>query len=86
MTENISYAPVLPPRQCYSQKQIENIIQITASLPNTSGLREKITDAFVSTLWDNLEHPPLSYLGDQFKYRTADGSYNVCIYTAISNR
>jgi cytochrome P450 len=59
---------------------IENIIQITASLPNTSGLREKITDAFVSTLWDNLEHPPLSYLGDQFKYRTADGSYNNIMY------
>ncbi|GFG11879.1 psi-producing oxygenase A [Aspergillus lentulus] len=59
---------------------IENIIQVTASLPNTSGLREKITDAFVSTLWDNLQHPPLSYLGDQFRYRTADGSYNNIMY------
>ncbi|KAF7158141.1 hypothetical protein CNMCM5623_002807 [Aspergillus felis] len=59
---------------------IENIIQVTASLPNTSGLRGKITDAFVSTLWNNLEHPPLSYLGDQFKYRTADGSYNNIMY------
>ncbi|GFF88042.1 psi-producing oxygenase A [Aspergillus udagawae] len=59
---------------------VENIIQVTASLPNTSGLRGKITDAFVSTLWDNLQHPPLSYLGDQFKYRTADGSYNNIMY------
>ncbi|EAW25699.1 peroxidase/cytochrome P450 family protein [Aspergillus fischeri NRRL 181] len=59
---------------------IENIIQVTASLPNTSALRGKITDAFVSTLWDNLQHPPLSYLGDQFKYRTADGSYNNIMY------
>jgi hypothetical protein len=58
--------------------QIENIIQGTVSLPNTSALRDKITDTFISTLWDNLQHPPLSYLGDQFKYRTADGSYNVC--------
>ncbi|GIC94665.1 peroxidase/cytochrome P450 family protein [Aspergillus udagawae] len=59
---------------------VENIIQVTASLPNTSGLRGKITDAFVSTLWNNLQHPPLSYLGDQFKYRTADGSYNNIMY------
>ncbi|GIK07532.1 hypothetical protein Aspvir_003198 [Aspergillus viridinutans] len=70
----------LPLRKSRSQKQIENIIQVTASLPNKSGLRGKITDAFVSTLWDNLQHPPLSYLGDQFKYRTADGSYNNIMY------
>ncbi|RHZ50671.1 peroxidase/cytochrome P450 family protein [Aspergillus thermomutatus] len=59
---------------------IENIIQLTTSLPNTSTLRKKITDGFVSTLWGNLQHPPLSYLGDQFKYRTADGSYNNIMY------
>lgn len=57
--------------------KIENIIQVAASLPNTSGLRNKLTDTFVSTLWNNLQHPPLSYLGDEFRYRRADGSFNV---------
>ncbi|EAW09101.1 peroxidase/cytochrome P450 family protein [Aspergillus clavatus NRRL 1] len=59
---------------------IENIIQVAASLPNTSNARDKITDTFVRTLWDTLQHPPLSYLGDQFKYRAADGSYNNIMY------
>ncbi|KAJ5670081.1 uncharacterized protein N7477_005444 [Penicillium maclennaniae] len=59
---------------------IENIIQATASLPNTSAVRDKITDTFITTLWGNLKHPPLSYLGDKFKYRTADGSYNNIMY------
>ncbi|PKX88947.1 cytochrome P450 [Aspergillus novofumigatus IBT 16806] len=65
--------------------EVENISQDTVSLPNTSGLRGKITDAFVSTLWDNLQHPPLFYLGDQFKYRTADGSYDARNCTLISD-
>ncbi|KAL4780368.1 heme peroxidase [Aspergillus varians] len=59
---------------------IENIIQVAASLPNTSALRSKLTDTFVTTLWDNLQHPPLSYLGDEFRYRRADGSYNNIMY------
>ncbi|KAL2793140.1 heme peroxidase [Aspergillus keveii] len=55
---------------------IENILQVTASLPNDSTLRTKITDAFVSSLWNNLQHPPLAHLGDEFRYRRADGSFN----------
>ncbi|KAL4920142.1 heme peroxidase [Aspergillus aurantiobrunneus] len=59
---------------------IENIIQVASSLPNTSALRSKITDTFVTTLWDNLQHPPLSYMGDDFRYRRADGSFNNIMY------
>ncbi|KAL4803481.1 heme peroxidase [Aspergillus unguis] len=59
---------------------IENVIQSASSLPNTSGLRNRVTDTFVSTLWDNLRHPPLSYLGDEFRYRMADGSRNNVMY------
>ncbi|KAL5001260.1 heme peroxidase [Aspergillus recurvatus] len=58
----------------------ENIIQVLASLPNTSTLRTKITDTFIKTLWDNLQHPPLSYIGDEFRYRRADGSFNNVMY------
>ncbi|KAI1917442.1 hypothetical protein LOZ39_000434 [Ophidiomyces ophidiicola] len=59
---------------------IEHIVQLAASLPNESNLRYKLTDQFVTTLWDTLEHPPISYLGDEFKYRTADGSNNNVMY------
>ncbi|KMU89621.1 linoleate diol synthase (Linoleate (8R)-dioxygenase) [Coccidioides immitis H538.4] len=62
------------------QYTIEHIIQLAASLPNGSKLRDKLTDQFVTTLWNNLEHPPLSYLGDQFKFRSADGSNNNIMY------
>lgn len=32
---------------------------------------------FIDALWRNLRHPPISYLGDEFSYRTADGSNKV---------
>lgn len=56
---------------------MEKLIAITASLPETSKARHKLTCTIVDTLWDSLQHPPLSYLGDKFQYRTPDGSYNV---------
>ncbi|KAL5361997.1 heme peroxidase [Aspergillus floccosus] len=55
---------------------IEKIMQVAASLPNNSRLRDDITNEFVKTLWNSLHHPPISALGDEFKYRTADGSNN----------
>ncbi|EEP79774.1 hypothetical protein UREG_04620 [Uncinocarpus reesii 1704] len=58
---------------------IEHIIQLAASLPNGSKLRDTLSDQFIKTLWNNLEHPPLSYLGDEYKYRTADGSNNLAL-------
>jgi hypothetical protein len=36
-----------------------------------------MTNSFIGTLWNVLRHPPLSYVGDQFTYRAADGSNNV---------
>lgn len=56
---------------------MEKLIAITASLPPTSTNRAKLTDTIIDGLWDSLQHPPLSYLGDKFQYRTPDGSYNV---------
>jgi hypothetical protein len=57
---------------------MERLITIAAALPETSTTRTKLTDVMVDGLWDSLQHPPLSYMGDKFQYRTADGSYNVC--------
>lgn len=58
--------------------QIEQVVQLVASLPNDSKLRDDLSGQFIKTLWNNLQHPPISYLGEEFKYRKADGSNNVC--------
>ncbi|KAH7112773.1 heme peroxidase family protein [Dactylonectria estremocensis] len=55
---------------------VENIIQVASSLPDDSKLRGGLNARFIDTLWRNLRHPPISYLGDEFRYRTADGSNN----------
>ncbi|KAF2087527.1 putative fatty acid oxygenase PpoC [Saccharata proteae CBS 121410] len=59
---------------------MERVIQLVAGLPANSETRFDLTNAFVGELWDNLEHPPVSYLGPQFAYRQADGSYNNIMY------
>ncbi|EXL67218.1 oxidoreductase [Fusarium oxysporum f. sp. conglutinans race 2 54008] len=59
---------------------VENIMQLAASLPNGSRARDDLNAAFIKRLWDNLRHPPLSYLGDEFRYRAADGSNNNVLY------
>lgn len=55
---------------------MERVIQLTARLPPTSKLRVALTTHQVGQLWESLQHPPLSYLGDEFIYRQADGGYN----------
>ena len=55
---------------------MERMIALTGSLPETSKNRRKLTYTIIDTLWGSLQHPPLSYMGNQYQYRTADGSYN----------
>ncbi|KAI9884215.1 MAG: hypothetical protein M1823_004008 [Watsoniomyces obsoletus] len=55
---------------------MERVIQLVSGLPQRSQRRADLTNAFVDELWNSLQHPPLSYLGDKFTYRQADGSYN----------
>lgn len=59
---------------------MERIIALTASLPQNSKMRDKMSQTLVGTLWETLQHPPLSYFGDQHQYRMADGSFNVSGY------
>ncbi|RFU82151.1 fatty acid oxygenase [Trichoderma arundinaceum] len=61
----------------------ENLIQVAASLPNDSKLRSTLNSRFIKALWENLQHPPISYLGDEFRYRTADGSNNNITYPKL---
>jgi hypothetical protein len=60
---------------------MEHLIALTASLPSSSKAQLKLSHTIVKSLWGTdgigLEHPPMSYVGDQFKYRQPDGSYNV---------
>ncbi|KAF2176237.1 heme peroxidase [Zopfia rhizophila CBS 207.26] len=53
---------------------IEGMIKVAAKLPDGSRGRDKLTSKFLTQIWDDLQHPPLSYLGKKYQYRSADGS------------
>ncbi|CAK4030530.1 hypothetical protein BP6252_07663 [Lecanosticta acicola] len=55
---------------------MEQIIQLAASLPSDSPLLQTLSGQIITKLWNGVQHPPLSYVGDEWKYRTADGSNN----------
>ncbi|KAF1815585.1 heme peroxidase [Eremomyces bilateralis CBS 781.70] len=55
---------------------MERVIQLVADLPAQSKTRVDLTNAFIDGLWDSLQHPPMSYIGDMFAYRQPDGSSN----------
>lgn len=57
---------------------MERVIGLVADLPHQSRLRENLTNSFLTELWNTLDHPPLLYIGDLYRFRTADGSHNVC--------
>ncbi|KAJ5174494.1 uncharacterized protein N7482_000371 [Penicillium canariense] len=55
---------------------MERIIQLVADMPGHSKNRTQLTNLFLDELWSSIPHPPLSYMGDEYKYRSADGSNN----------
>lgn len=56
---------------------MERTIQLVATMPNHSMRQEALTNMFIDELWNSLDHPPLLYMGDEFRYRQPDGSNNV---------
>jgi hypothetical protein len=54
----------------------ERLIQEASKLAPDSMVGGKLSDGLLSQLWNDLQHPPQSYLGEQYKYRSADGSNN----------
>ena len=50
----------------------EQLIEILTLLPPESDLRRDLTNTLIDTLWDNLQHPPLSYLGGNVSYQTSE--------------
>jgi hypothetical protein len=63
-----------------TEQQIEAIIQAAASLPPKSSLCKEFAGRLTKPLWNDLQHPPLSYLGNDYKYRKSDGSNNNIMY------
>ncbi|KAK0625776.1 linoleate diol synthase [Immersiella caudata] len=50
----------------------EALIGILTALPAKSKLRTVLTNKFLDTLWNTLQHPPLSYVGGNVKYEVVD--------------
>ncbi|KAH6618562.1 heme peroxidase [Boeremia exigua] len=62
---------------------MEGLIRTAAALPDGSKMRDTLTTTFVTQLWNDLEHPPQSYLGAKYQYRSADGSNNSLIHPQL---
>lgn len=62
---------------------MERVIALAAELPLDSKTGLGLTNGFLTKLWNDLDHPPLSNLGSDFKYRTADGSNNNPMYPRL---
>ncbi|SPJ72098.1 related to linoleate diol synthase [Fusarium torulosum] len=50
----------------------ELLIGILTSLPASSKARTALTNKLIDTLWGNLQHPPLSYVGGDVKYEAVN--------------
>ncbi|CAM1509632.1 Fc.00g033710.m01.CDS01 [Cosmosporella sp. VM-42] len=50
----------------------ELLIGILTALPSTSNARTQLTNKLIDTLWSNLQHPPLSYVGGDVKYEVVN--------------
>ncbi|KAH6886177.1 heme peroxidase [Thelonectria olida] len=50
----------------------ELLIGILTALPSSSNIRTQLTNKLIDTLWGNLQHPPLSYVGGDVKYEVVD--------------
>ncbi|PLB54999.1 heme peroxidase [Aspergillus steynii IBT 23096] len=61
----------------------EKLIQLASGLPSTSRTGAELTNTFLNQLWNDLEHPPVSYLGRNYAYREADGSGNNILWPQI---
>ncbi|KAF2638101.1 heme peroxidase [Massarina eburnea CBS 473.64] len=59
---------------------LEDTIKWASSYPKNSPTAGLLTNTMLANLWNNLKHPPLSYMGDTYRYRMADGSHNNIMY------
>ena len=62
---------------------MEGMIRTASKLPDGSKNRTVLTNQFLTQLWNDLQHPPLSYLGAKYQYRSADGSFNSLVHPQL---
>ncbi|TDL21825.1 linoleate diol synthase [Rickenella mellea] len=55
---------------------LEHVIVILSKLPPDSSLAKKLQNAVIRLLYNDLDHPPATYISTQYSWRTADGSHN----------
>ena len=55
---------------------MEGAIQLESGLGANNKVGNLLSNKLVQQLYDSLPHPPTSRLGDEHRYRTADGSFN----------
>lgn len=54
---------------------MESMIAVAAKIPDGL-LQKKITETMITTLWEDLEHPPINLMASQYEFRQPDGSHN----------
>ncbi|KAF5003805.1 hypothetical protein FDECE_9661 [Fusarium decemcellulare] len=57
--------------------------KLVGAMSNDSNLRAKLIESSVKTKYERMLHPPITYLGDAFKYRTADGKFNSALHPQL---
>ena len=55
---------------------MERLLKLASELPANNKESNLFSNAFVQQLYDDLQHPPVAQLGNEHKYRSADGSFN----------
>ncbi|CAE6472786.1 unnamed protein product [Rhizoctonia solani] len=55
---------------------LEHALVFMSRLPRGSALAQKGQDAVISMLYKDLPHPPATYVGDEYRFRAADGGNN----------
>ena len=55
---------------------MERLLKVASHLPPNSKNVGVLSNKIVQQLYDDLQHPPVAQLGNEHRYRTADGSFN----------
>ncbi|PHH75249.1 hypothetical protein CDD82_4522 [Ophiocordyceps australis] len=75
--KDVAKAKLSGERQADDKKMLmERVIQLVTTLPNHSSRQEVLTNNFIDQLWNSLDHPPLLYMGNEYRFRQPDGSNN----------
>lgn len=55
---------------------MERLLKLASELPANNKESGLLSNELVQQLYDNLQHPPVAQLGNEYRYRAADGSFN----------